>query len=44
MLLDPSVEGQSFIEDCEVCCRPIQVTYSIEDLELISFNAGALNE
>ncbi len=28
MLLDISVEGQqSYVEDCEVCCNPIQVTY-----------------
>lgn len=28
VLLDPSVEFQEYIEDCQVCCRPIvfQVT------------------
>ena len=24
VLVDPSVPQQSYIEDCEVCCRPIQ--------------------
>ena len=23
VLLDPSEVGQSYIEDCQVCCRPI---------------------
>lgn len=28
VLIDPSVEQQDYIEDCQVCCRPIvfQVT------------------
>ncbi|RXJ68155.1 hypothetical protein CRV08_07815 [Halarcobacter ebronensis] len=25
------------IEDCEVCCRPIELKYSFENEELISF-------
>ena len=25
LLIDPSVEAQQYIEDCEVCCRPINV-------------------
>ncbi|WP_409479641.1 CPXCG motif-containing cysteine-rich protein [Pseudobdellovibrio sp. HCB154] len=28
MLLDVSEEGaQTYVEDCEVCCNPIQLTY-----------------
>ena len=23
-MIDPSVETQSFIEDCEVCCNPLE--------------------
>jgi hypothetical protein len=42
MLLDLSVEEQTYIEDCEVCCRPIQISYTTEDFELISFAAEAL--
>lgn len=30
MLLDLSVEGaQTYIEDCEVCCNPIQLSYTV---------------
>ena len=29
-VLDLSVEGlQSYVEDCEVCCQPIQITYLV---------------
>jgi len=38
MILDLSVEGtQSYIEDCEVCCRPIQITFTSENGELRGF-------
>lgn len=39
MLLDSSVSDQVYIEDCEVCCNPIQLNYRFEDLTLIAFEA-----
>jgi hypothetical protein len=42
MMVDTSVLHQSYIEDCEVCCRPIEITYQAEDNELLSFNAEAI--
>ena len=40
MLLDTSVDGaQTYIEDCEVCCKPIQVTYTAQQGELKGFRA-----
>jgi len=29
VLIDPSVDHQSYIEDCQVCCRPINFEVSI---------------
>lgn len=29
MLLDLSVGAQSYVEDCEVCCRPIVLRYRV---------------
>ncbi|HRK36126.1 MAG TPA: CPXCG motif-containing cysteine-rich protein, partial [Candidatus Hydrogenedentes bacterium] len=29
MMLDLSVRGQKYIEDGEVCCRPIEISYSV---------------
>jgi hypothetical protein len=42
MVLDISVKGQTFIEDCEVCCQPIQVRYSVEDGDVSEFEATVL--
>ena len=43
MLLDLSVRGQTYVEDCEVCCNPIEIKYSVEDDELSSFAAKVLD-
>ena len=43
MLLDEMEEEQHYIEDCEVCCRPIQLTYVFSG-ELTYFSALALDE
>lgn len=37
MLLDPSVSNQAYIEDCEVCCNPIQLSSKFIEGELIGF-------
>ncbi len=39
MLLDLSVSDQDYIEDCEVCCSPIQIFYQASGGELIRFEA-----
>ena len=41
MLLDTSVREQSYIEDCEVCCRAIEVRYAAENDEVSGFSASA---
>ena len=42
MLLDLTIPQQTYVEDCEVCCRPIRIAYTTEDFELIGFEAQAL--
>ena len=34
LFLDLSVEEQSYIEDCSVCCQPMTVSYSASEGEL----------
>lgn len=29
LLVDESISDQSYIEDCEVCCRPIQLNVMV---------------
>lgn len=43
MLLDPSVSA-SYVEDCEVCCNPIQVTAVFDGVDLESFNAENIEQ
>jgi transcription elongation factor Elf1 len=39
MMLDVSVEGtQTYIEDCEVCCHPIQITFTVDQGEITFFS------
>jgi hypothetical protein len=42
MVLDVSVPEQTYVEDCEVCCQPIEVSYATEDGELMGFEARVL--
>lgn len=44
MLMDPSVYEQTYVEDCEVCCNPIEVVQSFLNNELISFEARELGQ
>lgn len=39
MLLDLSAGSQHYVEDCEVCCSPIEVSYRVEEGGLSSFEA-----
>lgn len=41
MILDISVEGQqTYVEDCEVCCQPIQVQYYAASGKIKNFMSG----
>ncbi len=43
MILDLSiVEFQTYIEDCEVCCQPIQISFQAENGELKDFSRAAI--
>ena len=41
LFLDLSVESQTYIEDCSVCCQPMTVSYSAADGELQSVEVEA---
>ena len=30
-IIDPSIEEQCFIEDCEVCCNPLEFNLRVEN-------------
>jgi hypothetical protein len=43
LTLDLSVEEQTYIEDCSVCCQPMTVRYTAEGGELTSIDVEASN-
>jgi hypothetical protein len=36
VLLDLSAGDQSYIEDCQVCCRPMQISFDAENGECVN--------
>lgn len=44
MLLDPSVREQQYVEDCEICCNPIEVEVQFEEGELTVFKFHNLEQ
>lgn len=44
MLLDSSVTNNNYIEDCEVCCNPIQVKTIFFNAELVDFQAYSIEQ
>jgi hypothetical protein len=44
MILDASVREQTYIEDCEVCCNPIELTAAFEENELIRFDSESIEQ
>jgi len=38
MLLDPSVSTK-YVEDCEVCCNPIEINVSFNNGDIVTFEA-----
>jgi hypothetical protein len=44
MLLDPSMARQQYIEDCEVCCNPIELRFEVKESELIYFEADSIEQ
>ena len=44
MLLDPSIQRQTYVEDCEVCCNPIEITVGFTNQELIFLEVAELGQ
>ncbi len=44
VILDLSVEAQTMTEDCEVCCRPLEIVYAVEDGAVTEFSVTSAAE
>ena len=43
-MIDPSVEKQNFIEDCEVCCNPLEFILTVINNRIESFTVVTLGQ
>ena len=41
LVLDTSIPSQRFVTDCEVCCRPFEVTAECEPGEVMSVSVSS---
>ena len=44
LLVDTSIEMQEYVEDCEVCCRPIDFVVEVDEQGLASVDARLQEE
>jgi hypothetical protein len=43
LLVDASAGAQQYVEDCQVCCRPMDVTVEADDGEVESLRVTGAN-
>lgn len=43
-LLDTSEHQINYVEDCEVCCNPIEISATFNEGELVSFESKSLEQ
>ncbi|WKK64577.1 CPXCG motif-containing cysteine-rich protein [Lutimonas zeaxanthinifaciens] len=44
MLTDPSVAEQILVEDCEVCCNPIEINIAFDQGVMVRFESKDLGQ
>jgi len=43
-MVDSSISHQNFIEDCEVCCNPIDFNIKVNNNEIIFFSVDMIDQ
>ena len=43
-MIDPSINTQNFIEDCEVCCNPLEFDLVVQANTLQSFSVNTIDQ
>lgn len=45
VVIDTSAAGQAYVEDCEVCCQPIELSFAVDDEGALAwFSARRLDD
>ena len=40
IVLDLSAGEQTYIEDCQICCQPMQIGFEVSDAELLQLKVA----
>jgi hypothetical protein len=43
IVIDLSAGGQSYIEDCQICCQPMQISFETDGEQLESLQVDCAN-
>ena len=43
-IIDSSINKQEFIEDCEICCNPIEFNIEIQENEVTLFEINSIEQ
>ena len=43
-MIDASVTNQNFIEDCEICCNPLEFHLSIQNNAIHQFSVNSIGQ
>ncbi len=44
VLVDTSVRQQTYVEDCQVCCNPMEISVSCSGAGIVEFEARKLGQ
>ncbi|KQZ71015.1 hypothetical protein ASD55_12110 [Rhodanobacter sp. Root561] len=44
ILIDASISSQQYIEDCQVCCRPITLSVEVDEDGAVAVRASGEND
>jgi hypothetical protein len=44
LLIDPSIDEQDYVEDCQVCCQPMLVHATVNDGEVAAVEVTREND
>lgn len=43
VVIDTSAGDQTYIEDCQVCCRPMRIDFAVDENEILYLNVSSDN-
>ena len=42
IVIDLSAGAQSYIEDCQICCQPMQISFGVNDEQLMDLKVDCV--